>query len=195
MSRRRRTRSRCSLNFDLTGATVSAGFVHKALARCAAVLASVIQAIKALITVAAVVHFDETTLRAGKAGVQQYVWSASTALRTFFALGRRCECREVLPRKSSRVLVFVEDAAEAVAATDASLGELVEVGDRFGQWCQRSGVRDPAVGPMPVEMSLVLTQEGRPGGGGPFGSAARNARSAGANRTLAPPSCRSRTVN
>ena len=74
---------------DLTGATVSAGFVHKALARCAAILTGVMQTIKALITLAAVVHFDETTLRAGKAGIKQYVWSASTALYTFFALGRR----------------------------------------------------------------------------------------------------------
>jgi hypothetical protein len=74
---------------DLTGATVSAGFVHKALARCAAILTDVMKSIKALITLAAVVHFDETTLRAGKAGIKQYVWSASTALYSFFALGRR----------------------------------------------------------------------------------------------------------
>ena len=74
---------------DLTGATVSAGFVHKVLARCAAVLTTVMRTIKALITLAAVVHFDETTLRAGKAGIKQYVWSASTTLYSFFALGRR----------------------------------------------------------------------------------------------------------
>ena len=74
---------------DLTGATVSAGFVHKALARCAAILTGVMKTIKTLITLAAVVHFDETTLRAGKAGIKQYVWSASTALYSFFALGRR----------------------------------------------------------------------------------------------------------
>lgn len=74
---------------DLTGATVSAGFVHKALARCAAILTTVMKTIKTLITLAAVVHFDETTLRAGKAGIKQYVWNASTALYTFFALGRR----------------------------------------------------------------------------------------------------------
>jgi transposase len=36
-----------------------------------------------------VVHFDETVLRAGKAGITKYVWSASTALYSFFALGRR----------------------------------------------------------------------------------------------------------
>jgi hypothetical protein len=38
---------------DLTGATVSAGFVHKALARCAAILTDVMKSIKALIKAAA----------------------------------------------------------------------------------------------------------------------------------------------
>ena len=45
--------------------------------------------IKTLITLAAVAHFDETTLRAGKAGVKKYVWSASTNRYTVFALCRR----------------------------------------------------------------------------------------------------------
>jgi transposase len=36
-----------------------------------------------------VVHFDETALRAGAAGVKKYVWSASTNADTLFALGRR----------------------------------------------------------------------------------------------------------
>jgi transposase len=74
---------------DLAGAAVSAGFVHKILAAVAAAVAEVVAAIKTLITLAVVAHFDETTLRAGKAGVTQYVWSASTRLYTLFTLGRR----------------------------------------------------------------------------------------------------------
>jgi hypothetical protein len=74
---------------DLAGAGVSAGFVHKMLATAAAAVAEVVATIKTLITLAVVVHFDETTLRAGKAGVTRYVWSASTNLYTLFTLGRR----------------------------------------------------------------------------------------------------------
>ena len=74
---------------DLVGAGVSAGFVHKMLAAVAAAVAEVVKGIKMLITIAAVVHFDETTLRVGKTGVTQYVWSASTGRYTLYALGRR----------------------------------------------------------------------------------------------------------
>lgn len=74
---------------DLTGAAPSVGFVHGMLARCAAALGDVCKLIKTLVTLAAVVHFDETTLRVGKAGVKKYVWSASTNRYTVFALGRR----------------------------------------------------------------------------------------------------------
>lgn len=74
---------------DLAGAGVSAGFVHKMLAVVAAAVAEVVKGIKMLITLAAVVHFDETTLRSGKAGAIGYVWSASTGRYTLYALGRR----------------------------------------------------------------------------------------------------------
>src|SRR5262249_38217053 len=74
---------------DLAGAGVSAGFVHKMLAAAAAAVAEVVKSIKTLIALAVVVHFDETTLRAGKAGVTQYVWSACTNLYSLFTLGRR----------------------------------------------------------------------------------------------------------
>jgi hypothetical protein len=74
---------------DLTGAGPSVGFVHGMLARCADALAEVIKVIKTLVTLAYVAHFDETTLRVGKAGVKKYVWSASTGLYTVFTLGRR----------------------------------------------------------------------------------------------------------
>jgi hypothetical protein len=78
-----------SLIADLTGATPSVGVVHGLPARCADALGEVITLIKTLVTVAAVAHFDETTLRVGKAGVKKYVWSASTNRYTVFALGRR----------------------------------------------------------------------------------------------------------
>ena len=74
---------------DLTGAAPSVGFVHGMLARCAAALSDVCKLIKTLVTLSAVAHFDETTLRVGKAGVKKYVWSASTNRYTVFALGRR----------------------------------------------------------------------------------------------------------
>lgn len=74
---------------DLVGVGVSAGFVHKMLAAAAAAVAEVVTAIKTLITLAAVVHFDETTVRAGKAGLTEYVWSACTGLYSLFILGRR----------------------------------------------------------------------------------------------------------
>lgn len=81
---------RCvALIADLTGAAPSVGFVHGMLARCAQALTDVTKLIKTLIALAAVAHFDETTLRAGKAGVKKYVWSASTNQYTVFALGRR----------------------------------------------------------------------------------------------------------
>jgi transposase len=74
---------------DLVGAGVSAGFVHKTLAAVAAAVAEVVDLIKTLIIMAAVVHFDETTLRVGQAGVTGYVWSASTGRYTLYTLGQR----------------------------------------------------------------------------------------------------------
>jgi transposase len=74
---------------DLTGVAPSVGFVHGMLGRCADALGEAMQLIKTLVTLAHVAHFDETTLRVGKAGVKKYVWSASTNAYTVFALGRR----------------------------------------------------------------------------------------------------------
>ena len=74
---------------DLAGTAVSAGFVHKILAAVAAAVAEVVDLIKTLITLAAVVHFDETTIRAGQAGATGYVWSASTGRYTLYTLGQR----------------------------------------------------------------------------------------------------------
>ncbi len=48
---------------DVTGARVSAGFIHSCLARAAEIISDVVQLIRTLITAAAVAGFDETTLR------------------------------------------------------------------------------------------------------------------------------------
>jgi hypothetical protein len=49
------------------------------------------------------------------------------------------------PRRSGGVLVFVEDAAEAVVSSYVEASYLVRVDDRRGQWVQRASVRDPLV--------------------------------------------------
>jgi transposase len=75
---------------DLTGgAGPSDGFVHGMLSRCAKAVAEVVTVIKSLITLAHVAGFDETTLRAGAAGVKKYVLSASTETATVYHLGGR----------------------------------------------------------------------------------------------------------
>ena len=75
---------------DLTGGTgPSDGFVHGTMARCAKAVAEVVESIKALITLAHVVGFDETTLRCGEAGQKKYVLSASTETATAYYLAGR----------------------------------------------------------------------------------------------------------
>lgn len=74
---------------DLTGARVSAGFIHSCLARAADVIADVVKLIRTLITAAHVAGFDETTLRCGPAGTKKYVQAAVTELYSLFFLGRR----------------------------------------------------------------------------------------------------------
>jgi len=82
--------ARCAeLIADLTGAGVSAGFIHSCLARTAGVIADVVKLIRTLITAAAVAGFDETTLRCGPAGTRKYVQAAVTELYSLFFLGRR----------------------------------------------------------------------------------------------------------
>lgn len=71
------------------GAGPSDGFVHGMLARCARAVAEVVAVIKALITAAHVVGFDETTMRCGPAGAKKYVLSASTENATVYHLGGR----------------------------------------------------------------------------------------------------------
>jgi transposase len=74
---------------DVTGAAVSDGFIHSCLARAASVAADVVRLIRALITVAPVAGFDETTLRSGPAGDKKYVHGAFTERYSAFWLGTR----------------------------------------------------------------------------------------------------------
>jgi hypothetical protein len=74
---------------DVTGAAVSAGFIHSCLARAAELAAGVIKLIAALITAAHVAGFDETTLRAGPAGQKKYVLGAFTEEYSLLFLGAR----------------------------------------------------------------------------------------------------------
>jgi transposase len=71
------------------GAGPSEGFAHGMLARCADAVGEVVALIKTLITMAHVVGFDETTLRAGAAGEKKYVLSASSEKATAYYLGGR----------------------------------------------------------------------------------------------------------
>ncbi len=74
---------------DVAGAEVSDGFIHSCLRKAASALAGVIKLIKTLITAVAVAGFDETTLRAGKAGTKKYVQGAFTEQYTLLFLGER----------------------------------------------------------------------------------------------------------
>jgi transposase len=74
---------------DVTGARPSTGFVHNLLGRAAKALARPVEAIKAGLRRAGVVHFDETTMRVGPAPQRGYVWVAATDLLTLYHIGGR----------------------------------------------------------------------------------------------------------
>ncbi len=76
---------------DVTGAAVSAGFIHSCPARAADAISDVVKLIRTLITAAhvAVAGLDETTLRCGPAGQKKYVLGAFTELYSAFFLGTR----------------------------------------------------------------------------------------------------------
>jgi transposase len=126
---------RCArLIADVTGAEVSAGFVHACLARAAEVVADVIKLIKTLITAAYVAGFDETTLRCGPAGARKYVLAAVTELYSVFFLGARTleSFREfgILPTfagvvVSDRYQNYFHRGWEHVAGHQACLAHLV----------------------------------------------------------------------
>ena len=81
---------RCrQLILDVTGAAVSAGFIHSCLRTAARLAADVVKLIRTLITAAHVAGFDETTLRAGPAGEKRYVLGAFTEQYSLLFLGQR----------------------------------------------------------------------------------------------------------
>jgi hypothetical protein len=126
---------RCAqLIADVTGARISAGFVHSSLAKAAEVIADVVELIKTLITAAAVAGFDETTLRCGPAGTKRYVLAAVTELCSLFFLGRRTleSFREfgVLPAftgvvVSDRYVNYFHPGWEHIAGNQACLAHLI----------------------------------------------------------------------
>jgi transposase len=74
---------------DVTGAEVSAGFVHSCLKKASKLAAGTVALIRKLIAASPVAGFDETTLRSGPAGVKQYVHGAFTGRYSAFWLGTR----------------------------------------------------------------------------------------------------------
>jgi hypothetical protein len=54
-----------------------------------------------------------------------------------------CACRKLYPRSSGGMLVFVEDAAEALVSSYVQTGDLVRISDRRGQRMQRAGTPLP----------------------------------------------------
>jgi hypothetical protein len=56
------------------------------------------------------------------------------------------------------MLVFVKGAAESILSMDVQVQDLPWLGDRFGQWAQRSGLIQGPVRPMPVVERLELAQ-------------------------------------
>jgi transposase len=74
---------------DVTGADVSAGFIHSCLAKASSLAAGTVALIRELIAAAPVAGFDETTLRAGPAGEKKYVHGAFTERYSAFWLGTR----------------------------------------------------------------------------------------------------------
>lgn len=74
---------------DVTGAEVSAGFVHSCLKKASSLAAGTVALIRKLIAASPVAGFDETTLRAGAAGEKKYVHGAFTGRYSAFWLGSR----------------------------------------------------------------------------------------------------------
>ena len=119
---------------DVTGAVVSAGFIHSWLRTAAELAAGVIKLIKTLITAAHVAGFDETTLRAGPAGQKKYVHGAFTERYPAFFLGQRTlePMREpgILPGfagivVSDRYQNYFHPSWEHIAGNQACLAHLI----------------------------------------------------------------------
>jgi hypothetical protein len=132
---------------DVAGAAVSDGFIHSCLARAADVIADVTKLIRALITAAAVAGFDETTLRAGPAGIRKYVLGAFTEKFTALFLGERTlesfRAFGILPEftgvvVSDRYVNYFHGAWEHLAGTR-----------RVALICSATSSTRPSAGPAP----------------------------------------------
>ncbi len=119
---------------DVTGAAVSAGFIHSCLAKAAELAADVVRLIRTLITAAAVAGFDETTLRSGPAGEKKYVHGAFTEQYSAFWLGTRSleSMRQagILPSfagvvVSDRYQNYFHECWEHIAGNQACLSHLL----------------------------------------------------------------------
>ena len=118
----------------VTGARVSAGFIHSCLRTAADLAADVIKLIRALITAAQVAGFDETTLRAGPAGQKKYVLGAFTGQYSVLFLGARtlASFRDfgILPSfrgvvVSDRYQNYFHDSWEHTAGNQACLAHIL----------------------------------------------------------------------
>jgi hypothetical protein len=56
------------------------------------------------------------------------------------------------------MFVFVQDASKSIPSSHVEPGYLVWVGDRRGQWVQRSGVGEALVRPVAVVEAFELVQ-------------------------------------
>ena len=119
---------------DVTGAVVSAGFIHSCLSSAAGLAADAVALIRTLITAAAVAGFDETTLRSGPAGDKKYVHGAFTEQYSAFWLGSRSleSMRQagILPRfagivVSDRYQNYFHESWKHIAGNQACLAHLL----------------------------------------------------------------------
>jgi len=69
-----------------------------------------------------------------------------------------CGCRKFCPHRSGGMIVFMEEAAEAIVSADAQTGERRRIDERFGQRLERSGVSDVPVRPVVVMVAFALAQ-------------------------------------
>ncbi len=114
-----------------------------------------IKLIKTLITVAAVAGFDETTLRAGKAGTKKYVQGAFTEQYTLLFLGERT-------LESFREFGILEDFA-GVAVTDRYVNYWHASWKNLAgrQACLAHLIRDTGLGAIPADIREPLVTEFR----------------------------------
>jgi hypothetical protein len=56
------------------------------------------------------------------------------------------------------MLVFVEEAAEAIASVDVQVRDRGWIGDRLGEWAHRPGIGDAPMRPMKVVVPFELAQ-------------------------------------